>query len=65
MNTFPTWVYGASRIGVPPQVNVWGTILFTAGLLTAGVNLVASFRATRKTSVTASTAPAMQGAQKQ
>ena len=65
VNTFPTWVYGASRIGVPPQVNVWGTILFTAGLLTAGVNLVASFRATRKTSVTASTAPAMQGAQKQ
>ena len=48
VNTFPTWVYGATRIGVPPQVNVWGTILFTAGLLTAGLNLVASFRSSRK-----------------
>ncbi len=57
VNTFPTWVFGASRIGVPPQVNVWGTILFTAGLLTAGLNLVASFRATRKSSVSASSAP--------
>jgi len=63
VNTFPTWVYGASRIGVPPQVNVWGTILFTAGLLTAGVSLVASFRATRKSSATGSTPPVIQGAQ--
>jgi spermidine/putrescine transport system permease protein len=47
-NTFPTWVYGASRIGVPPQVNVWGTILFSAGVLTAGLNLVAAFRASRR-----------------
>ena len=30
-NTFPLWVYGASRIGVPPQVNVMGTILFASG----------------------------------
>ena len=29
-STFPTWVYGATRIGVPPQVNVWGTVLFGA-----------------------------------
>lgn len=50
VDTFPTWVFGASRIGVPPQVNVWGTILFTAGLLTAGLNLVASFRASRRSS---------------
>ena len=27
-NTFPTWVYGATRVGMPPQVNVWGTVLF-------------------------------------
>lgn len=26
--TFPLWVYGASRIGVPPQVNVMGTLIF-------------------------------------
>jgi spermidine/putrescine transport system permease protein len=48
VNTFPTWVFGASRIGVPPQVNVWGTILFVAGLTFAGLNLVASFRSSRK-----------------
>jgi spermidine/putrescine transport system permease protein len=55
VNTFPTWVFGASRIGVPPQVNVWGTILFLAGLTFAGLNLVGTFRASRKASVTAST----------
>jgi spermidine/putrescine transport system permease protein len=26
--TFPLWVYGASRIGVPPEVNVLGTLIF-------------------------------------
>ena len=31
--TFPLWVYGASRIGVPPQVNVMGTIIFAVALL--------------------------------
>jgi spermidine/putrescine transport system permease protein len=31
--TFPLWVFGASRIGVPPQVNVMGTIIFAAALL--------------------------------
>jgi spermidine/putrescine transport system permease protein len=30
--TFPLWVYGASRFGVPPQVNVMGTIIFVAGV---------------------------------
>jgi spermidine/putrescine transport system permease protein len=45
-NTFPTWVYGATRIGVPPQVNVWGAILFGAGILLAGLNLVKGRRAT-------------------
>jgi spermidine/putrescine transport system permease protein len=47
-NTFPTWVFGASKIGVPPQVNVWGTILFAAGVITAGLNLVAAFRGSRR-----------------
>ena len=64
VNTFPTWVYGASRIGVPPQVNVWGTILFLAGLLTAGLNLVGSFRSSRKASVSVSTAPVIQATNK-
>lgn len=35
--TFPLWVYGASRIGVPPEVNVMGTIIF--GVAVAGIVL--------------------------
>jgi spermidine/putrescine transport system permease protein len=35
--TFPLWVYGASRIGVPPQVNVMGTLIFVIAL--AGIAL--------------------------
>ena len=31
--TFPLWVYGASRIGVPPQVNVMGTIIFMVAMV--------------------------------
>jgi spermidine/putrescine transport system permease protein len=30
--TFPLWVYGASRVGVPPQVNVMGTLIFVVGV---------------------------------
>ena len=31
--TFPLWVYGASRLGMPPEVNVLGTLIFVvAGL---------------------------------
>jgi spermidine/putrescine transport system permease protein len=33
--TFPLWVAGASRFGVPPEVNVMGTILFVTGVLLA------------------------------
>jgi spermidine/putrescine transport system permease protein len=40
VNTFPTWVYGASRLGIPPQVNVWGTVLFTVGVITAGIQVL-------------------------
>jgi spermidine/putrescine transport system permease protein len=39
MNTFPIWVYGASRIGIPPQVNVMGTLLFATALALALVNV--------------------------
>lgn len=38
-NTFPLWVYGAQRIGIPPQVNVMGTLLFAGGLLAAFANV--------------------------
>jgi spermidine/putrescine transport system permease protein len=42
--TFPLWVYGAQRIGIPPQVNVMGTLLFSAGILAAVVNVLAQRR---------------------
>ena len=43
-DTFPTWVYGASRLGVPPQVNVWGTVLFTVGVVVAVVQVIRASR---------------------
>jgi spermidine/putrescine transport system permease protein len=43
--TFPLWVFGATRVGVPPQVNVIGTLLFLAGVtLAAGRAGVVRFR---------------------
>ena len=33
MQTFPIWVYGSSRVGTPPQVNVMGTLIFAFGIL--------------------------------
>ena len=43
--TFPLWVYGATRLGVPPQVNVIGTFIFLAGaLLAVSFALVRSLR---------------------
>ena len=30
--TFPLCVWGAARVGVPPQVNVIGTIIFVAAV---------------------------------
>jgi spermidine/putrescine transport system permease protein len=37
--TFPLYVYGAARVGVPPQVNVLGTVIFVTavGLMLANV----------------------------
>jgi spermidine/putrescine transport system permease protein len=31
--TFPLWVFGVSRLGVPPEVNVLGTLIFVVALL--------------------------------
>jgi spermidine/putrescine transport system permease protein len=42
--TFPLWVYGASRIGVPAQVNVMGTLIFVFGVLLAVTGAVLSRR---------------------
>jgi spermidine/putrescine transport system permease protein len=38
--TFPLWVYGAVRVGIPPQVFVFGTVIFMAGLAIALTSLV-------------------------
>jgi len=45
--TFPIWVFGATRIGLPPQVNVMGTILFMTGVLAAVVNVLVQRRRVR------------------
>jgi spermidine/putrescine transport system permease protein len=39
-NTFPLWIWGATRIGLPPQVNVMGTLIFLTGVLIAVVSSV-------------------------
>jgi len=33
--TFPLWIWGATRMGLPPQVNVMGTLIFAAGVVIA------------------------------
>ena len=48
--TFPIWVYGATRIGLPPQVNVIGTMLFGAGAITAIANVFLRRRRERPSS---------------
>jgi len=44
VETFPLWVYGATRVGVPPQVNVMGTLIFLGGVAIAVGNVVAARR---------------------
>jgi spermidine/putrescine transport system permease protein len=43
---FPVWVYGVTRIGIPPQVFVFGTAIFAVGMLCAGASIVISRRRT-------------------
>ncbi|MDP9340560.1 MAG: ABC transporter permease [Actinomycetota bacterium] len=38
--TFPLWVFGASRVGIPPQVFVMGTLIFGLGVAAALANVV-------------------------
>ena len=44
VTTFPLWVWGSTRVGIPPQVNVMGTLLFAVGLIMAVVNIVMAHR---------------------
>jgi spermidine/putrescine transport system permease protein len=37
---FPVWVYGATRIGIPPQVFVFGSAIFGIGILCAVASIV-------------------------
>lgn len=42
--TFPLWVYGSSRLGIPAQVNVMGTLIFLFGLILAAYSILAGRR---------------------
>jgi spermidine/putrescine transport system permease protein len=37
---FPVWVYGATRVGIPPQVFVLGSAIFSVGVLCAIASIV-------------------------
>ncbi len=43
---FPVWVYGATRVGIPPQVFVFGTGIFAIGIGFALMSIVLSRRET-------------------
>lgn len=43
---FPVWVYGATRIGIPPQVFVFGTAIFSVGILAAIISVAMSWKKT-------------------
>jgi spermidine/putrescine transport system permease protein len=42
VTTFPLWIWGATRVGLPPQVNVMGTLIFMSGVLIAVVTTIRS-----------------------
>ncbi len=42
--TFPLWVYGSVKVGIPPQVFVMGTLIFVAGILFAAASVIAQRR---------------------
>ncbi len=44
--TFPLWVYGAVKVGIPPQVFVMGTLIFAGGVLIAIANAILQRRTT-------------------
>jgi spermidine/putrescine transport system permease protein len=45
--TFPLWVYGASKVGTPPQVFVISTLVFVGGVVLALIDIAVTRR--RKT----------------
>jgi spermidine/putrescine transport system permease protein len=59
--TFPLWIYGVSRFGVPAQVNVMGTILFMFGVLYVLITLARERRARQAAPPPAPPAPQAPG----
>jgi spermidine/putrescine transport system permease protein len=43
---FPVWVYGATRVGIPPQVFVFGSAIFGVGIVCAIASIAVSWRHT-------------------
>ena len=52
VETFPLWVYGAVRVGIPPQVFVLGTVIFVVGFTIALINLLTGQRNKKKSKAT-------------
>jgi spermidine/putrescine transport system permease protein len=48
--TFPLFVWGAARIGAPPQVNVIGTAIFVVALTAMLVNVLVQMQRSKKAS---------------
>jgi spermidine/putrescine transport system permease protein len=46
--TFPIFVWGAARVGVPPQVNVIGTLIFLVAIALMLVNVLFQYRRERQ-----------------
>jgi len=46
-STFPLWVYGASRFGVPPEVNVLGTLIFVIAFVVIALQIWGQRRSLR------------------
>ena len=46
--TFPLWVYGAVKTGIPPQVFVMGTTIFSVGIIIATIQVFGGARKKRR-----------------
>ncbi|MEV6848532.1 ABC transporter permease [Actinoplanes sp. NPDC051411] len=46
--TFPLWIWGSTRVGLPPQVNVMGTLIFAFGVLVALAMTLGSRRKSKR-----------------
>lgn len=47
--TFPLYVFGATRVGTPPQINVMGTLIFAFGVFLVLANTIWMRRSARST----------------